>query len=148
MERPNAGAEEDGREEELHEGEGGEVEVEAHQNGVIVEWPRSVRPFVLFPPTRTKGLNLLVPLLDNALFVGLKLHLPCEVPLHMPFHLISTSMSPPQPHIFYALLHHLWALPLDANKRLIWQPVGDVASGADIGSLIWLFVHLVRFYRL
>lgn len=63
MERPNAGAEEDGREEELHEGEGGEVEVEAHQNGIIVEWPRSVRPFVLFLPTRTKGLKLLVPLL-------------------------------------------------------------------------------------
>jgi hypothetical protein len=79
VERPNTGAElaeEDGC------GEGGEVAVEAHQNGVIVEWLRSVRPFVLFLPTRTKGLKLLVLLLDDAVFVGLKLHLPCEVPLH------------------------------------------------------------------
>lgn len=50
-----------------------EEEVEAHQNGIIVEWLRSFRPSVLSLPTRTKGLKLLVPLLDNAVLVGLQL---------------------------------------------------------------------------
>lgn len=34
-----------------------------------------------------------------------------------------------------------------ANVGLIWRLVGDVASGVDMVSLIWLVVHVTGFYR-